>query len=61
MTLKKLIPTNAKLTLCKSAILPDLTYCLLIWHFCSATDKRKFERIQERALRAVFLDKQSSY
>ena len=56
-----IVPTNAKLTLYKSAILPYLTYCHLTWHFCSATDKRKLERVQERALRAVFLDKQSSY
>ena len=41
--------------------MPYLTYCHLTWHFCSATDKRKLERIQERALRAGFLDKQSSY
>ena len=61
LRLKKLVPTNAKLTLYKSAILPYLTYCHLTWHFCSATDKRKLERVQERALRAVFLDKQSSY
>ena len=61
LRLKKLISTNAKLTLCKSTILPYLTYCHLTWHFCSDTDKRKLERIQERALRAVFLDKQSSY
>ena len=38
-----------------------LTYCHLTWHFCTPTDKRKLERIQERALCAVFLDKQSSY
>ena len=61
MRLKKLIPTNAKLTLYKSAILPYLTYCHLTWYFCTATDNRKLERIQERALRAVFLDKQSNY
>ena len=61
MTLKKLISTNAKLTLYKSAIFPYLTYCHLTWHFCTASDKRKLERIQERALRAVFLGKQSSY
>ena len=61
MRLKKLIPTNAKLTLYKSAIFPYLTYCHLTWHFCTASDKRKLERIQERALRALFLDKQSSY
>ena len=49
------------LELYKSAILPYLTYFHLTWKFCNATDKRKFERFQERALRAVFLDKQSSY
>ena len=61
LRLKKLISTNAKLTLCKSTISRYLTYCHLTWHFCNDTDKRKLERIQERALRAVFLDKQSSY
>ena len=61
MRLKKLIPTNAKLTLYKSAIFPYLTYCHLTWHFCTATDKRKLDCIQERALRAAFLHKQSSF
>ena len=59
MRLKKFIPTNAKLTLYKSAILPYLTYCRdLTWHLCTASNKRKLERMQERALRALFLDKQ---
>ena len=49
MRLKKLIPTNAKLTLYKSAIFPYLTYCHLTWHFCTASDKRKLERIQHYA------------
>ena len=61
MRLKKLIPTNAKLTLYKSAILPYLTYRHLTWHLCTACNKRKLERMQETALRALFLDKQSSY
>ena len=38
----------------KSAILPHLTYCHLVWHFCRASDKRKLERIQERTLRAMY-------
>ena len=64
MRLKKLIPTNAKLTLYKSAILPYLTYChdlIMTWHLCTACNERKLERMQARALRALFLDKQSSY
>ena len=49
--LKKLIPTYAKLQLYKAAILPHLTYCsTTIWHFCSASDKRKLERVKEGAL-----------
>ena len=61
MRLKNLIPTEAKLQLCKAAILPHLTYCHLTWHFCRASDRSKLERIQERGLRAVFKDKRSSY
>ena len=54
MRLRNLIPTNAKLMLFKTAILPHLTYCHLVWHFCRASDSRKIERMQERGLRAVF-------
>ena len=52
--LRKLIPTHAKLQLYKAAILPHLTYCSTIWHFCRASNKRKVQRLQERALRLVF-------
>ena len=55
--LRKLIPTKAKLQLYQSAILPNLAYCHTVWHFCSASDARKLERMQERALRAVYTDR----
>ena len=61
MRLRNLIPTEAKLNLFKAAILPHLTYCHLLWHFCRASDTRRLERVQERRLRALFKDKQSSY
>ena len=51
----------AKLQLYKSAILPHLTYCHLVWHFCRASDTRRLERLQERGLRAIFRDRQSNY
>ena len=60
MRLRNLIPTEAKLHLFKSAILPHLTYCHLVWHFCRASDTHRLERVQERGLRAVFKDKQCS-
>ena len=50
MRLRNLIPTEAK-----------LTYCHLVWHFCRASGTRRLERVQERGLRVVFKDKQSSY
>lgn len=61
MRLRKLIPTEAKLQIYKTAILPHLTYCSLVWHFCKATDKKKLERVNERGLRAVFCDWNLTY
>ena len=40
MRLRNLIPTKNKLQLYKAADLPYLTYCHLIWHFCSVSDSR---------------------
>ena len=59
--LRNLIPTQTKLQLYKAVVLPFLTYCHLIWHFCRASDSRRLERIQERALRAIYCDKHLSY
>ena len=39
----------------KTAIMPYLTYCHLVWHYCKASDTRKVERIQERALMKPFV------
>ena len=36
--LRNMIPREAKLQLYKSAILPNLTYCHIAWHFCKASD-----------------------
>ena len=49
-----MIPREAKLQLYQSAILPDLTYCHIVWHFCKASNARKLGRVQEWALRAVY-------
>ena len=59
--LKNLIPVNAKLLLYKSAIMPHLTYCHLVWHFCMAPHGRKLERLQESALRLVYFATTDSY
>ena len=59
--LRKIIPTHSKLQLYKAVILPHLTYCSTIGHFCRASDKRKVDRLQERALRVVFNNEPVSY
>ena len=59
--LRNLIPCTAKLLLYKTSILPHLTYCHVVWHFCKTSDKRKLERTQERALRAVYNSKTETY
>ena len=63
LRLKNIIPERAKLQLYKAAIMPHLTYmyCSTVWHFIRASDQHKLERVQERALRAVYQDKNSDY
>ena len=58
--LRNLIPQNAKLQLFKGATLHHLTYCSTVWNFCRASDSRKLERVQERALRAIYCDSNST-
>ena len=40
MRLRNLIPCQAKLILYKTAIMPHLTYCHLVWNFCKSSDGR---------------------
>ena len=44
-----------------SFIMPQIIYCHTVWHFCRASDSRKMEPVQERALRDVYCDTKSSY
>ena len=52
---------NAKLQLFKGAILPHLTYCSTVCNFCKASDSKKLEKGQERALRTIYCDSNSKY
>ena len=49
-----LISSKTKLQLYLTAILPHLTYCQIVWHFCKQSERRKLERLQERALRVIY-------
>ena len=61
MRFRNLIPTEAKFRIFKAFILPQLTYCHIVSHHCRSSDKRKLERLQERALRAIYCDRTSTY
>ena len=52
--LRSLITTETKLILYETTIMPYLTYCPLVWHFCKVSDTRKVERIEEQALRIFY-------
>ena len=47
--------------LAQSFIASNFNYCPVVWHFCSAKNLYKMERIQERAFRFIYSDHSSSY
>ena len=55
MRLRNLIPTETKLNLFKAVILPHLTYCHLVWHFCRASDTPRVERVYRSVDCALYL------
>ena len=62
--LKRLSPLLSrlnKLTIFHTYILSKFNYCPLAWHVCNENNSRKLEKIQERALRFVYEDFDSSY
>ena len=59
--LRNILPIKAKLIIYKSMVLPQLTYCHTVWNFCRSSDSRKLERIQERALKAIYNRKSGTY
>ena len=59
--LRNLIPRKALLQLYKSAVLPNLYLLLYYLALLQVADTRKLERVQERALRAVFSNKTAAY
>ena len=44
-----------------SFVLSNFNYCPLVWHFCGKVNNGKLEKIQERALRILYKDYESSY
>ena len=59
--LKQFIGFEERKILVQSFVYSNFNYCPLVWHFLSAKSLQKVERIQERALRFLFNDNNSTY
>ena len=56
-----LLTIKGKLAIFNSFIESNFNYCPLIWHFCSQTNTKKLEKIQERALRFIYNNYSSTH
>ena len=58
---KNIFNSKEKGVMYNTFILSNFNYCPIIWHFCGKTSTKKIEAIQERALRFMYNDKESTY
>ena len=59
--ISKFLDTSARLKIFKSYIHSNFSYCPIAWIFCGKVNSVKLEKLQERALRFVFRDFESTY
>ena len=52
----KYLNTDCRISMYKSFILSNFSYCPVSWMFCGKHNSDKLEKLQERALRFVFSD-----
>ena len=45
----------------QSFVASNFNYCPLVWHFCGKLNTAKIEKIQERALKIIYKDYESTY
>ncbi len=58
---KGIFDSKEKEIMYNTFILSNFNYCPVVWHFCGKTSTKKIEAIQERALRFMYNDKESTY
>ena len=56
-----LLGVKQKIDIYRTYILSNFNYCPLVWHYCPRSCVRLMEKVNERALRFVFDDQNSSY
>ncbi len=59
--LPNILTVEATLALVRSLILSHFKFCPTVWHYCSISDTKKMEKLQERAVRYVVCNYQSPY
>ena len=59
--LSRFLNVDGRLRVYKSFILANFSYCPVAWLFCGKTNSGKLEKLQERALRFIYSDRESSY
>ena len=47
------LSSNVLVTLYSAFVLPYLTYCCVVWHFCSKTSSDNLQRVQNYAMRVI--------
>ena len=59
--LGRCLDESGKMMVLKTFLLSNFNYCPTIWNFCTVTNTKKIEKLQERGLRIVFCDFNSTY
>ena len=59
--LKTFLDTESRLSVVRSFVTSNFSYCPVIWHFSGAAANGKMERILRRALRIISLDSVSTH
>jgi hypothetical protein len=59
--LARFLDFEGRLAIYRSFIISNFNYCPTVWHFCGEAATGKLERLNERALRFVYDDKNSTY
>ena len=59
--LPNMLPFELRKAIYNSFITPHYNYCAETWHFCSKSSLNKLEKVNERAIRFVFKDKNTPY
>ena len=59
--ISKFLTQDSRKSIYRSFIAANFNYCPISWMFCGKKNTSKLEKLQERALRLVFCDQNSSY